>query len=118
MRRTGENGRRRTLVIAEIGLLAIGIVSDEVPSTRAIATKLPPKQRSRRAERTPTVAQATTNKPPPAVRQGTKQALPIDLLKRTCGATIAEAIRRRGNSRVWPNRGKVQACVMPYDFCP
>ena len=25
---------------------------------------------------------------------------------------------RRRNSRVWPNRGKVGACVMPYDFCP
>ncbi len=35
MRHTGENGRRRTLVIADTGLLAIGIASDEVPSTRA-----------------------------------------------------------------------------------
>ncbi|MCH9000483.1 MAG: hypothetical protein IID48_19780 [Proteobacteria bacterium] len=25
---------------------------------------------------------------------------------------------RRRNSRVWPNRSKVGACVMPYDFCP
>jgi len=25
---------------------------------------------------------------------------------------------RRRNSRVWPNRGNVGACVMPYDFCP
>ncbi len=25
---------------------------------------------------------------------------------------------RRRNSRVWPNRGKVGVCVMPYDFCP
>ncbi len=80
-------------------LLAIGIASDEVPSTRAIATKLPPKQRSRRAERTPSAAKATTNKPPPAARQGTKQALPIDLLKRKCGVTITEAIRRRYGTR-------------------
>ncbi len=62
---------------------------------RGLATKLQPKQRSRRAERKPTASKATTNKPPPAVRQGTKQALLIDFLKRKCGATIAEAIRCR-----------------------
>jgi hypothetical protein len=59
---------------------------------RGLATKLQPKQRSRRAERTPTAAKAKPRKPPPAVRQGIKQALLIDLLKRKCGATIAEAI--------------------------
>ena len=25
---------------------------------------------------------------------------------------------RSRNPRVWPKRGKVGACVMPYDFCP
>ncbi len=33
------------------------------------------------------------------------------------GVPSENPIRRR-NSRVWPNRGKVGACVMPYDFCP
>ncbi len=95
----GEDGGRRALVVTEAGLQAIGIASDEIPSTRAAATKPLSENRIRRVERKPTAAKATTNKPPPAVRQGTKQALPIDLLKRRCGATIAEAIRSRRGGR-------------------
>ena len=34
------------------------------------------------------------------------------------GGVPSENPIRRRNSRVWPNRGKVGACVMPYDFCP
>ena len=34
------------------------------------------------------------------------------------GGVPSENPSRRRNSRVWPNRGKVGACVMPYDFCP
>ncbi len=38
--------------------------------------------------------------------------------RRILRAVPSENPIRRGNSRVWPNRGKVGACVMPYDFCP
>ncbi len=89
--RTGEDGRRRTLVITEAGLQAIGVDADEKTSKRAAAIKRSSEKRGRRAERKPTAAKAKPRKPPPAVRQGTKQALLIDLLKRKRGATIAEA---------------------------
>ncbi len=89
--RTGEDGRRRTLVVTEAGLRAIGTASEEISSKRAVATKWSSEKRGRRAERKPTAAKAKPRKPPPAVRQGTKQALLIDLLKRKRGATIAEA---------------------------
>ncbi len=63
----------------------------EKTSKRAAATKRPSEKRGRRAERKPTASKATTSKPPTAARQGTKQALLIELLKRKRGATIAEA---------------------------
>ena len=88
--RRSEDGRM-TLVVTEAGLQAIGITSDEVAGKWAAATKPQPKRRNRRAERKLTTTRATTKEPPPAVRQGTKQALLIDLLERKKGATI-EAI--------------------------
>ena len=98
--RRGEDGRRKSLVVTEAGLRAIEAGSDEGPGTRAAAPKTQPKRRSRRAEPKVTGSKAITNKPPPAVRQGTKQALLIDLLKRKCGATMVEAIVDMGGRRV------------------
>ena len=98
--RRDEDGRRTTLVVTEAGLQAIGAGSYEGPGTRAAAPKTQPKLRSRRAEPKVTGSKAITNKPPPAVRQGTKQALLIDLLKRKCGATMVEAIVDMGGRRV------------------
>ena len=43
-----------------------------------------------------TAAKSTSTQSPPAARQGTKQALLIDLLKRKKGATIDEAVKATG----------------------
>ncbi len=43
-----------------------------------------------------TAAETKTSQSPPAARQGTKQALLIDLLKRKKGATIDEAVEATG----------------------
>ena len=46
--------------------------------------------------RTPAASKSENGQPPPAVRQGTKQALLIDLLKRKNGATIDDAVKATG----------------------
>ncbi len=43
-----------------------------------------------------TTAKSTSKQPPSAVRQGTKQALLVDLLKRKKGATIGDAVKATG----------------------
>ncbi len=98
--RTSEDGRRRALVVTEAGRQAIGTASDEDLSKQIAAPRRQPKRRNRRGERNLTDSKATTSRPSPAIRQGTKQALPIDLLKRKCGATMVEAIVDMGGRRV------------------
>ncbi len=94
--REGEDGRRMMLVIAYAGLQAIGVDADEKTSKQSPSTKSQPKQRSRRAERKPSGSKPKGKTSPPAVRQGTKQALLIDLLKRKKGATIEELVEATG----------------------
>ncbi len=56
----------------------------------------------------------------PTARAVEPQRPPIDSIARQppMPPVPSENPVRRRNSRVWPNRGKVRACVMPYDFCP
>ncbi len=69
---------------------------DEKTSKQSPSTKPQPKQRSRRAEPKPSGSKPRGKTSPPAVRQGTKQALLIDLLKRKKGATIDELVEATG----------------------
>ena len=94
--RETRDGARTALVIAEVGLQAIGVEVNRKTSKQSSPTKPPPKQRSRRAERKPCVAKPNGRTSPPAVRPGTKQALLIDLLKRKKGATIDEIVEAIG----------------------
>ena len=89
--REEDDGRRMMLVINDAGLQAIGVDADEKTSKQSDPTKTKPKQRGRRAEPKPSGAKPNGRKLRTAARQGTKQALLIDLLKRKKGATI-EAI--------------------------
>ncbi len=61
-------------------------------SKQSPSTKARPKQRSRRAERKPSGAKPKGRTSPGAVRPGTKQALLINLLQRTKGATIEKIV--------------------------
>jgi predicted ArsR family transcriptional regulator len=99
--REAEDGQRMMLVAAEAGLQAIGAEPDSGPGQPAAETKPRPKtrvgaakpkkaKRSKRAGRKPAASKAKGKESPPTVRQGTKQALLIDLLKRKRGATIDE----------------------------
>ncbi len=86
--REGEDGRRMMLVIADAGLQAIGVDVDEKTSKPSRSTKPRAKKRSRRVVQKPTAATPKGKKSQTAARQGTKQALLINLLKRKKGATI------------------------------
>ncbi len=88
--REGKNGRRMMLVITEAGLRAI----DGEPAGESSKQPTPSKARAKkprgRAERKTVAAKPKGEKSRTAVRQGTKQALLIDLLKRKNGATIEQ----------------------------
>ncbi len=89
--REGEDGRRLMLVITETGLRAIGVDVDEKTSMQSRSTKTRAKKPHRHSVQKPVTATPKGKKSQTAARQGTKQALLIDLLKRKKGATI-EAI--------------------------
>ena len=93
--REGEDGRRMMLVITDAGLGALdgepAGESGKQPTPTKVRTKKP------RAERKTAATKPKGKKPPQTtVRQGTKQALLIDLLKRKNGATIAELVETTG----------------------
>ncbi len=93
--REGKDGRRMMLVITEAGVEALdGEPARETgkqPTPSNVRTKKP------RAERKTAAAKPKREKPPQTtLRQGTKQALLIDLLKRKNGATIAELVAATG----------------------
>jgi hypothetical protein len=75
--RDSDEGHGLTLIITEAGFAAIGI---EVEPQKAKARKPNPKPAS----------------PQGKTREGTKQALVIDMLKRPEGATIAEIVEATG----------------------
>ncbi len=102
--RETRDGGRTALAIADTGLQAIGVDADEKTSKQSPSTKAQPKQRSRRAERKPSGSKPKGRTSPAAVRQGTKQALLIDLLKRKRGATIAEMATKTYRLTAWQVR--------------
>ena len=94
--REAENGRRMMLVITEAGLKAIEGGPEGKPDQKPAVKKRRPKKRRGRAEKKAVISKPKSKKSPPTVRQGTKQALLIDLLKRKKGATIDEAVEALG----------------------
>ncbi len=94
--REPQDGGRTALAITDAGLQAIGVDVDRKTSKQSSSTKPRPKQRSRRAERTPSGSKPKGRTSPAVVRPGTKQALLIDLLKRKKGTTIEEIVEATG----------------------
>ncbi len=94
--REGEDGRRMMLVITDTGLQAIGVDADEKTGKQSRPTKTRAKKPRRRTVQKPTAATPKSKKSQTAARQGTKQALLIDLLKRKKGATIEAIVETLG----------------------
>ena len=90
--REGEDGRRMMLVITDAGLQAIGVDADEKTSKQSRSTKTRAKKPHCHSVQKPVTATPKGKKSPTMARQGTKQALLIDLLKRKKGATIAAIV--------------------------
>jgi len=89
--REGDDGRRMMLVITDAGLQAIGGEPAGESSKQPTPTKPRAKKRRDGIVQKPATAAPKGRKSQTMARQGTKQALLIDLLKRKKGATI-EAI--------------------------
>ncbi len=89
--REEDDGRRMMLVITDAGLQAISVDVIEKTSKQSRSTKTRAKKPRRRIVQKSTAATLKGKMSQTATRQGTKQALLIDLLKRKKGATI-EAI--------------------------
>ncbi len=94
--REGEDGRRMMLVITEAGLQAIGVDVDEKTGKQSPSTKTRAKKRRGGTVQKPSATTPKGKKSQTAARQGTKQALLIDLLKRKKGATIEEIVEATG----------------------
>ncbi len=94
--REAEDGRRMMLVITEAGLRSIDGGPDGKPDQKPAVKKRQLNKRRGRAEKKAPTSKPKSKKSPPTVRQGTKQALLIDLLKRKKGATIDEAVEATG----------------------
>ncbi len=94
--REGEDGRHLMLVITDAGLQAIGVDADEKTSKQPRLTKTRVKKRRGGTVQKPTAATPKGKKPQTTARQGTKQALLIDLLKRKKGATIEAIVEALG----------------------
>jgi DNA-binding MarR family transcriptional regulator len=94
--REDEDGRRMMLVITDAGLQAIDGEPAGESSKEPTPSKARAKKRGGRATRKSAAATTKIEKAQTAVRQGTKQALMIDLLKRKKGATIAEIVAATG----------------------
>ncbi len=94
--RETEDGQRMTLVITDAGRQAIDGGPTGKSSKQPAPTKAQAKKPRGRAERKTAAARLKSEKSQTAVRQGTKQALLIDLLKRKTGATIADLVKATG----------------------
>lgn len=86
--REDKDGRRMILVITDAGLKAID--GEPAGKTRKKPTPAEARSKQRRSEQKTAGSKPKRHESVPAVRQGTKQALLIDLLKRKNGATIDE----------------------------
>jgi hypothetical protein len=92
--REAEDSRRMMLVITAAGLQAI----DGGPATKSGKQPSPAKaqpRKHRKERKTPAIT-PKTDRSAPTARQGTKQALLIDLLKRKRGASIDEIVTATG----------------------
>lgn len=87
--RESDEGRGLTLIITDAGLEAIGI---EIPTTK------PQKAQSSPKSKVDASTEETTAAPPKErkTREGTKQALVIEMLRRPEGATIPEIVEVTG----------------------
>ncbi len=94
--REGEDGRRMMLVITDAGLQAIDGEPAGESSKQPAPTKTRTKKRRRGTVQKPTAATRRGKKSRTVARQGTKQALLIDLLKRKKGATIEAIVETLG----------------------
>jgi len=94
--RENDGGQRMMLVITDTGLQAIGVDADEKASKQSRSTKTRAKKPRRRIVQKPITATPKGKKSQTAARQGTKQALLIDLLKRRKGATIEAIVETLG----------------------
>ncbi len=92
--REAKDGSRHKLVITNAGLAAIGADTDDRPGSKPAPAKAHPKKRKSRSRRSAPGRQAKAS--PTGIRQGTKQALLIDLLKRKRGATIDDIVDATG----------------------
>jgi DNA-binding MarR family transcriptional regulator len=91
-----KDGGRTALAITDTGLRAIGVDVDRKTSKQPGAKARPQKKRGRRAKHALTTSKPKGKTSPPAVRQGTKQALLIGLLKRKKGTTIEAIVEATG----------------------
>ncbi len=94
--REGEDGRRMMLVITDAGLQAIDGEPAEESSKQPRSTKTRAKKRRGGTVQKPITATPKGKKPQTTARQGTKQALLIDLLKRKKGATVEAIVETLG----------------------
>ncbi len=94
--RKGEDGRRMMLVITDAGLQAIDGEPAEKSSKQPTPTKTRAKKPRRRIVQKPTATTPKGKKSQTTARQGTKQALLIDLLRRKKGATIEAIVEALG----------------------
>ena len=88
--RHDEKHGRMTLRATPAAYLALGI--DESDEPAAVEAETPPAEPRGKRPRTAKAAPVKNDKPA-RTREGTKQALLIDLLKRPTGATIAEIVK-------------------------
>ncbi len=94
--REGADGRCMMLVITEAGLQAISVEVDEKTGKQSRPTKTQAKKPRGGIEQKPTAATPRGKMSQTAARQGTKQALLINLLKRKKGATIEAIVETLG----------------------
>ncbi len=94
--REGEDGRRMMLVITDAGLQALDGEPTGESSKQPTPSKARAKKPRRRIVQKPITATPKGKKSQTAARQGTKQALMIDLLKRKKGATIEKIVEALG----------------------
>jgi len=88
--------RRMVLIISDMGLRAIDGGPGGVTDKKTVEKKRQAKTCIGGTDRKPSAAKPKATLSQPAVRQGTKQALLIGLLKRKRGATIDEAVAATG----------------------
>ncbi len=94
--REAEDGGRHKLVITDAGPAAIGADTDDRPEPKPATARAQPNKRKPRSRRSLPGRQTKTEASPIGIRQGTKQALLIDLLRRKRGATIDDIVEATG----------------------